>query len=63
MYFFFQAGTRPHVIFAKSEVRITVYDDGRRPAGDISTGFESDIEGKIVINIKVLVCYRGRPKL
>ncbi|XP_018022434.1 uncharacterized protein LOC108678499 [Hyalella azteca] len=36
-------GNRPHVIFAKSEVRITVYDDGNagksRP-----TGFEADID-------------------
>ncbi|XP_068222974.1 uro-adherence factor A-like [Palaemon carinicauda] len=38
-----QAGTRPHVIFAKSEVRITIYDDGR--GNKVTpTGFEADIE-------------------
>ncbi|XP_066960061.1 serine-rich adhesin for platelets-like [Macrobrachium rosenbergii] len=38
-----QAGTRPHVIFAKTEVRITVYDDGRGNKV-MPTGFEADIE-------------------
>lgn len=38
-----QAGTRPHVIFAKTEVRITVYDDGSADKA-LPTGFEADIE-------------------
>ncbi|XP_042889995.1 uncharacterized protein LOC122264944 isoform X2 [Penaeus japonicus] len=37
------AGSRPHVIFAKSEVRITVYDDGSANKA-LPTGFEADIE-------------------
>ncbi|KAK8728956.1 hypothetical protein OTU49_008895, partial [Cherax quadricarinatus] len=38
-----QAGSRPHVIFAKTEVRITVYDDGD-VSKTLPTGFEADIE-------------------
>ncbi|KAK3868514.1 hypothetical protein Pcinc_026113 [Petrolisthes cinctipes] len=38
-----QSGSRPHIIFAKTEVRITVYDDGDSNK-DIPTGFEADIE-------------------
>ncbi|KAG7155863.1 hypothetical protein Hamer_G011994 [Homarus americanus] len=34
---------RPHVIFAKTEVRITVYDDGDA-SKSLPTGFEADIE-------------------
>lgn len=37
------AGSRPHVIFAKTEVRITVYDDGSANKA-LPTGFEADIE-------------------
>ncbi|XP_071549744.1 uncharacterized protein [Panulirus ornatus] len=39
----YQAGTRPHVIFAKTEVRINVFDDGDITKS-LPTGFESDIE-------------------
>ncbi|CAL4137214.1 unnamed protein product, partial [Meganyctiphanes norvegica] len=35
--------SRPHVIFAKTEVRITVYDDGSKEK-DSPTGFEGDVE-------------------
>ena len=41
-----QAGTRPHVIFAKGQVRITVYDDGREKTDQEVTGFEADIDGE-----------------
>ncbi|XP_050730474.1 uncharacterized protein LOC127005582 isoform X2 [Eriocheir sinensis] len=36
-------GTRPHVIFAKSEVRVTVYDDGDH-SKSTPTGFTADVE-------------------
>ncbi|KAB7504201.1 hypothetical protein Anas_01536 [Armadillidium nasatum] len=36
-------GARPHVIFAKSEVRITLYDNGDA-AKTYPTGFEAEIE-------------------
>lgn len=38
-----QGGSRPHVIFAKNEVRITVFDDGNRDK-DLPTGFSADVE-------------------
>merc|ERR1712218_490047 len=38
-----QGGSRPHVIFAKSEVRITVFDDGLE-GKDLPTGFNADVE-------------------
>jgi hypothetical protein len=37
-------GGRPHVIFAKNEVRITVFDNGNQDK-DLPTGFSADIEG------------------
>lgn len=38
-----QGGSRPHVIFAKNEVRISVFDDGS--AGkDLPTGFSAEVE-------------------
>ena len=40
-----QGGSRPHVIFAKNEVRISVFDDGS--AGkDLPTGFSAEVEGE-----------------
>ena len=38
-------GSRPHVIFAKNEVRITVFDDGTLNK-ELPTGFSADVEGK-----------------
>ena len=38
-------GSRPHVIFAKNEVRITVFDDGTLNK-ELPTGFSADIEGE-----------------
>ncbi|CAB4054023.1 unnamed protein product [Lepeophtheirus salmonis] len=38
-----QGGTSPHVIFAKSEVRITVFDDGNG-GKTFPTGFSADVE-------------------
>jgi len=38
-----QGGSRPHVIFAKNEVRITVFDDGNRDK-DLPTGFSAEVE-------------------
>ena len=60
--FFFQGGSRPHVIFAKNEVRITVFDNGQQekevPTGsnfdngqqekELPTGFAADVEGNIL---------------
>ena len=40
-----QGGSRPHVIFARNEVRITVYDDGQ-DGKELPTGFNADVEGK-----------------
>ena len=37
-------GSRPHVIFAKNEVRISVFDDGTLNK-ELPTGFAADIEG------------------
>lgn len=39
-----KGGSRPHVIFAKNEVRVTVFDDGSQDK-DLPTGFTADIEG------------------
>merc|ERR1712226_1696095 len=36
-------GSRPHVIFARNEVRITVFDDGLE-GKDLPTGFNADVE-------------------
>eukprot|EP00095_Tigriopus_kingsejongensis_P007299 snap_masked-scaffold313_size211302-processed-gene-1.10 protein:Tk07299 transcript:snap_masked-scaffold313_size211302-processed-gene-1.10-mRNA-1 annotation:"hypothetical protein DAPPUDRAFT_224791" len=38
-----QGGSRPHVIFAKNEVRISVYDDGSL-GKELPTGFSADVE-------------------
>ena len=48
-------GSRPHVIFAKNQVRITVFDDGSQNK-DLPTGFSADIEGKILLR------HHGGPK-
>jgi hypothetical protein len=40
-----QGGSRPHVIFARNEVRITVFDDGLE-GKTLPTGFNADVEGK-----------------
>ena len=40
-----QGGSRPHVIFARNEVRITVYDDGQE-GKELPTGFNADVEGR-----------------
>lgn len=42
--FHLQGGSRPHVIFAKNEVRVTVFDDGNR-GKDLPTGFSAEVEG------------------
>ena len=41
-----QGGSRPHVIFARNEVRITVFDDGLE-GKNLPTGFNADVEGMI----------------
>jgi len=38
-----QGGSRPHVIFARNEVRITVFDDGLE-GKNLPTGFNADVE-------------------
>jgi len=38
-----QGGSRPHVIFARNEVRITVFDDGLE-GKTLPTGFNADVE-------------------
>merc|ERR1719447_2051883 len=38
-----QGGSRPHIIFAKSQVRITVFDDGE-DGKKLPTGFNADVE-------------------
>jgi hypothetical protein len=38
-----QGGSRPHVIFARSQVRITVFDDGNE-GKSLPTGFNADVE-------------------
>ena len=43
-----QGGSRPHVIFAKNEVRVTVFDDGNR-GKDLPTGFSAEVEGMNII--------------
>ena len=40
-----QGGSRPHVIFAKNEVRISIFDDGTQ-GKELPTGFSADVEGK-----------------
>ena len=40
-----QGGSRPYVIFARNEVRITVFDDGSE-GKSLPTGFNGDVEGK-----------------
>ena len=45
-----KGGSRPHVIFAKNEVRITVFDDGTLNK-ELPTGFSADIEGEFSIII------------
>ena len=52
---FTQGGSRPHVIFAKNEVRITVFDDGRDDK-DLPTGFAAEVEG-IRTSIYALLFY------
>ena len=42
-----QGGSRPHVIFAKNEVRISIFDDGSQ-GKDLPTGFSADVEGKFL---------------
>ena len=52
-----QGGSRPHVIFAKNEVRISVFDDGS--AGkDLPTGFSAEVEGRTTDRAKcpALLC-------
>ena len=46
--FIVQGGSRPHVIFAKNEVRISIFDDGSQ-GKDLPTGFSADVEGKFLI--------------
>ena len=41
-----QGGSRPHVIFARNEVRITVFDDGLE-GKNLPTGFNADVEGRM----------------
>jgi hypothetical protein len=38
-----QGGSRPHVIFAKNEVRISIFDDGSQ-GKELTTGFSADVE-------------------
>ena len=40
-----QGGSRPYVIFARNEVRVTVFDDGSE-GKTLPTGFNGDVEGK-----------------
>ena len=39
-----QGGSRPYVIFARNEVRVTVFDDGAE-GKTLPTGFNGDVEG------------------
>ena len=41
-----QGGSRPYVIFARNEVRITVFDDGSE-GKSLPTGFNGDVEGRV----------------
>ena len=50
-----QGGSRPHVIFARNEVRITVFDDGLE-GKNLPTGFNADVEGMLIL--KVLIFYQ-----
>ena len=45
-------GSRPHVIFAKNQVRITVFDDGSQNK-DLPTGFSADIEGTLISFLRI----------
>ncbi len=59
--FFIQGGSRPHVIFAKNEVRVRVFDDG----GDgkaLPTGFSADVEGAYCC-VKYAVVLSARVRL
>ena len=47
-----QGGSRPHVIFARNEVRITVFDDGLE-GKTLPTGFNADVEGKSSITKQI----------
>ena len=38
-------GTRSHLFFARSEVRISVMDDGQQRDSQWPTGFSADVEG------------------
>ena len=49
-----QGGSRPHVIFARNEVRITVFDDGLE-GKNLPTGFNADVEGMLIIDITNLI--------
>ena len=54
----FQGGSRPHVIFARNEVRIAVFDDGTQ-GKDLPTGFTADVEGirnKNIVVSKKIIC-------
>ena len=51
-----QGGSRPYVIFARNEVRITVYDDGSE-GKSLPTGFNGDVEGNfgpIILTIFII---------
>ena len=48
-----QGGSRPHVIFAKNEVRISIFDDGTQ-GKELPTGFSADVEGKQKLNTNEL---------
>ena len=48
-----QGGSRPHVIFAKNEVRISIFDDGSQ-GKELPTGFSADVEGKQKLDTKEL---------
>ena len=39
-----QSGSRPHMVFARGEVRIAVFNNGN--ATRLPTGFEADVEGE-----------------
>ena len=49
-----QGGSRPHVIFARNEVRITVFDDGLE-GKNLPTGFNADVEGILIVVIKKMI--------
>ncbi|XP_037077152.1 uncharacterized protein LOC119098336 [Pollicipes pollicipes] len=39
-----QSGTRPHLVFARGEVRIAVHSDGAAQPGSLPTGFDAEVE-------------------